>query len=410
MIHKILVFLIFVLSACTPEPLPIDEINRYKVEVQPQVKETVGVFPISIGSSLKFAGQQEDKLIFYGLTDRGPNVFFEENGKKFLIVTAPNFTPCILKIEVNLKTKTAEVVDALKLSFEGKNVGFISPIKNNTSPNQTLIVDTDGNPLVSDKLDIDPESLAIDKDGNFWVADEYGPSLNYVNFKTGNIEARFTPNEGLPEILKWRQVNKGFEAVAVAPNGLVYMALQDTLDINKETKDTANFIRIVEFNPITLASRMFAYPYERNIYKRMRISDMDVLNEDELILIEKGITKDSKFHDFVFKTNIKEAQDITNMKIAGKDLEYSDLANLDTLLLKKEKIIDMRDHGWKHKKMEGLAVVDSYSIAVINDNGFGLGPAESYLDENKQRKFKVPVADSLKDTDLWIVKFKNSLN
>lgn len=415
MIKKIFTILAFsALASCNWQTSQIDVIDRYKVDVSEKAKEIVGVYPMSIGSSLKFAGKEGDKLIFYGLTDRGPNNTFNENGKEFLVLTKPDFTPSILKIEVDTKLKTAEVVDALKLSFEGKEVGAINTVQGNNSSEQAfeIPIDTDRQIVSSDRLGIDSEGLAIDADGNFWMVDEYGPSLNYVDSKTGEIKVRFTQENGLPEILKWRQVNRGFEAVAVAPNGLVYIALEGTLDINKETKDSAQFIRLIEFNPKTITYRMFAYPYEQGLYKspsKVRIGDMDALSDDELVLIEQGPDKDGQKQNLVFKVSIKDAKDITNTKIVGKDLEYLDLDNLKDVLLKKERIFDARKQLWKHKKMEGLAVVDQNSIAIINDNDFGLGDVEFYVDENGQRKVRVPVVDNLKDTDLWIVKFKNKL-
>lgn len=106
---------------------------------------------------------------------------------------------------------------------------------------------------------LDTESLAIDKDGNFWIGDEYGPSLNFAS-SDGNIIKSYVPGNGLPEILKYRQMNRGFEALDVAPNGKVYALLESVLDINSETKGTAQFIRMLELDPTNGKVRMFAYP------------------------------------------------------------------------------------------------------------------------------------------------------
>lgn len=45
---------------------------------------------------------------------------------------------------------------------------------------------------------------------------------------------------------------------------------------------------------------------------------------------------------------------------------------LDINLIKTEQLIDLREQGWTAEKAEGICMTDENSIAVINDNDFGI--------------------------------------
>ena len=82
---------------------------------------------------------------------------------------------------------------------------------------------------------LDTEGIAVDKNGNFWLCDEYGPFIVKAD-KHGKIIEKYGPKEGLPEILKYRVPNRGFEGFTIDEKGYVYAAVQSPLDINGETK------------------------------------------------------------------------------------------------------------------------------------------------------------------------------
>lgn len=54
----------------------------------------------------------------------------------------------------------------------------------------------------------------------------------------------------------------------MTPNGKVYAMLQSTLNIDGETKSTAQFIRLVELNPVSGATRTLAYPLDVDTHKK----------------------------------------------------------------------------------------------------------------------------------------------
>lgn len=276
-------------------------------------------------------------------------------------------------------------------------------------------LDIYGNEIKNTNLGLDPEGIALTSDGNFWVSDEYFPSLNYVT-KNGSIIKHYTAGNGLPEIIKWRPTNRGFESIAATPNGKVYLILESVLDVDYKTKNIAKFLRIFEFSPDSLETRMFAYPYDGDVYKtsdegiKVKIGDIDALNNNEFLLIEQGSTKNGGFRNAVFKINLKDAIDITGKKLAnGKDLEYGVLDEVKQYFMPKTKVFEARDFAWKHKKMEGVAVIDDKTIAVINDNDFGIDSLKK-LTANNGPKFEfIPSQPQDRETEIWVVSFKDSL-
>ncbi len=83
------------------------------------------------------------------------------------------------------------------------------------------------------------------------------------------MRRNFAPAGGLPEVIQFRQPNRGCESLAVTPGGKLVMAIQSTLEMPDVGADhrpgipaKRPFIRLVEFNPANGATRMFAYPHD----------------------------------------------------------------------------------------------------------------------------------------------------
>ena len=75
----------------------------------------------------------------------------------------------------------------------------------------------------------------------------------------------------------------------------------------------------------------------------------------------------------------------------------------------KKKIIDVREFGWTHEKMEGVALIDDKTIAVINDNDFGLRGHKKFDNHGKGIKYEImSVLPEKRKTELWIMHFDKS--
>lgn len=379
-------------------------------------------FKTGFGSALAFKNINSDGTIeFYALTDRGPNADipkYLKNGKtipgKFF--PAPDFTPSIGILKVD--NKKAEIIDKIELKDStGKNITGLPLPLNKIGSTGEIALDLNMNSLGYDVNGLDPEGIAIDKDGNFWIADEYGPFIIKVD-KNGKILEKLEPGNGLPEIVKYRVPNRGFEGLTIDKNGNIYVAVQSTLNVEGKTKDTAIFTRILKINPDTKEVKTFAYPIDKN-YKSnsaAKIGDIYAIDENKIILIEQGKQK-GKMENLIYLVDFSKADDITNLgnlESKGNDLKIN--------LGKKKLLVNLREHGWDTEKAEGLTLLpDNKTIAIINDNDFGMTISEDissyhynenekqlYLD-NKATNQKLVLTKNTETSQLWLITLKEEI-
>ncbi|MFE8101943.1 esterase-like activity of phytase family protein [Brenneria goodwinii] len=400
--------------------------------------------PIGIGSGLHFAGKQGDDLLFTTLTDRGPNTDAPLVGNKEAKIFAnPDFTPLVMDIKVS--ATQAQAINPRPLHDEHGPVnglplpGDLIGTTNEVALNDALL------PLNTSKRGLDTEGITPDGKGGFWLCDEYGPFLIHIDAQ-GKILKKFGPTPaggeqsvatGLPNIIKWRQPNRGFEGLTRLPNGTLVMALQSTLDINEKSKNKARFTRLVMFNPETGASRMVGYPINFDSYKKAKdakIGDIVALDNQRILLVEQGEDKDQQIQNRIYLVDLSHATDLTPFDADGKSPEFDDRERLEKRgirLAQKQELVDLRKLGWRQEKVEGLAIVDGQTLAIINDNDFGLhavlksplkakDKADDYQvskDGKLTRDGKatdatleiVPLQKPASDNELWLIKLDRPL-
>ncbi len=199
---------------------------------------------------------------WWALSDRGPGggvISYETRVQRFTL-------------DVNLMTGAiSNFAVQQTFKFTGANGQAMNGLR--PSPAGTL-----GNAL-------DPEGFAVNpKNGKFLVADEYGPSVYEFN-RNGTLSRTFaTPANLVPKVSgtvnyvagrgdglnAGRQDNRGFEGIAVSPDGSrAYAILQDPLvnepvfDINANNGRRGRNLRIVEFDTATgQSTRQLAYQLE----------------------------------------------------------------------------------------------------------------------------------------------------
>lgn len=217
------------------------------------------------GSSLAFKDIKSNGTIeFYGLTDRGPNgdiPKYIKNGKKMSgkFFPTPDFAPSIGVITVNPAQGRADITASIPLKVRGKAItGKPLPAGLTGSTNE-IALNFQMKDLGTDANGLDTEGLAVDKDGNFWISDEYGPFIVKAN-RHGNILEKYGPGTGLPRILASRVPNRGSEGLTIDERGHVFALIQSPLDVDGKTAKTAKYTRIVEFDPAAKTTTMYAYP------------------------------------------------------------------------------------------------------------------------------------------------------
>ncbi|MFI8417612.1 esterase-like activity of phytase family protein [Serratia sp. NPDC078593] len=344
--------------------------------------------PIGIGSGLVFNGRQGQALQFTTITDRGPNADAPMMGKREAkIFATPQFTPLLVDIRIsdgqamagNLRPLHDEQGAISGLPLPGEFIGTT----NEVALNDTLQT------LPSDQRGLDTEGITPDGKGGYWLCDEYGPFLIHID-GNGKILAKYGPQPqngeqavagGLPNILKWRQPNRGFEGITHLPDGRILAAVQSTLDVEGKTKNTAQFTRLVSFDPVSGKILQYGYPIDVAKYnkaKDAKIGDIVAIDNQHILLIEQGKNKQQQMTNVIYLVDLSLASDLTRFDEAEKALEYDDMSELlkrGVTLAQKREVADLRKLGWQQEKVEGLALIDDRTLAVINDNDFGLHAA-----------------------------------
>jgi Esterase-like activity of phytase len=182
---------------------------------------------------------------YWTLTDRGPNLDGGVGTAPCAVGTKvyplPGFAPEILRIGV--KDDEIKVKERIALRFaSGPAVGFsVRP-----APKNEVSLDGTCGPLGTSPRGIDSEGLVVDpRDGSFWIADEYLPSVLHVA-ADGTVLTRIVPTgtEGtvagtgaaviaaFPETVGTNfRPNRGFEGIAISPDGqTLYTALQSPME------------------------------------------------------------------------------------------------------------------------------------------------------------------------------------
>lgn len=339
-------------------------------------------FLTGFGSAITLKAVNKDGSIdLYGITDRGPNgdgPDFEEAGKSYSskFFPAPHFQPQIGIIHI--KDGEAKVTGVIGLKDEqGKAITGLPIEPGLVGATNEIALDDQCKRLGYDNQGMDTEGIALDKKGNFWVCDEYGPFIAKYN-KQGKLLKKYAPGNGLPEIMKYRTPNRGFEGLTVAPNGLVYAEEQSPLNLEGKAGKTAQFTRIVELDTRTGKTRMFAYPIDVDAYKSpkdAKIGDIYAVTNTQFLMIEQGKDKNKNMRNLIYLVNIKDATDLTDVAIDGKEPEFT--ADKDKFsaikFAEKRLLVDLRANGWNIEKAEGITMLpDKKTIVVTNDNDFGM--------------------------------------
>lgn len=447
------------LPAAQPGDAALSRIDRHVVNVPPQAFVALDSvcagqqaalsqafphgFPLGIGSGLRLLKQDAKGLTLLTLTDRGPNgdvpAGLGKNGKTFAV---PTYAPQAAYLRVDAHGARLTAVQP----FRHPNGALISGL-----PLPAGMVGSTGEqavnaclePLAGDPGGLDPEGIDIDAEGKWWISDEYGPFLARIEPKTGRLIDLAAPGAGLPEIIQHRQPNRGFEGVAVA-DGKVYAIVQSTLDDipdparpddkqARSKRHDARFLRLVEYDPRSRTSRTFAYPHDvaerrpdngaDGAYAKSgdaKIGDLVALGKGRFALIEQGKGANKVMRNVLYTLDISRATPIDALTVDGKPLEFaSDRAQLRAAgvrLIEKTRLLDLHDYGWQAEKAEGLAVIGRDTLAVINDNDFGMTsnaddreafPKGQPVDAARYRI--TPNDPHERATQLWLLKFARPL-
>ncbi|MEU0945359.1 esterase-like activity of phytase family protein [Streptomyces canus] len=350
------------------------------------VEDDRGVDLGGIGSDIYPAGRKGE---FWTVTDRGPNGQIKVAGTKRRTFPVPGFDPAIVKIRV--VCGTVKVLDAIPITTSaGKPVtGLPDQQGRDEAPYDynaltALSYNPDG---------LDTEGIVRAADGSFWLVDEYGPSLVHVSAR-GKVLTRYVPKglnltgagypvvEALPSVLLHRKINRGFEGLAQLPGGDLVLAVQSPLSLpDTDAGEASRTTRLLRFSPKKKAvSAEYAYRFDPvNVVEpgeddtsELKISSVVSLGGDRL-LVEERTDKAARLQLVHLQRSSNILGSSWDDDATSPSLEQlDDPASSGVPVLAKRLVVDLGTVAGVPGKIEGVARVDHDTLALINDNDFGM--------------------------------------
>lgn len=318
------------------------------------------------------------KNIFYTITDRGPNAKkkdFTGDGRKDRPFILPKFAPMIVKLEFDRQSKTIKILKTTQIKKpDGTPItGLPNTDRNRFSTNfDETPVTTTGRKLKFDPWGIDPEAIAMDSEGYFWISEEYGPSILQVK-KDGTVVKRWIPKvdykasfkiragiKGLPKAFGKRKLNAGFEALTITGNKLIAI-LQKPL-----AKSKSKLVPILVFdlkNKKTISTLL----YKMDIQSK-KIGGATNLQNGNIAVLEHNGKKGEKSSQRIYEVTLDGAS-----PVGEKIYKMSDDLPSDFKPVTKKLLFDIAKLGLiLSEKPEGIAYLGGGQIALVNDNDFNL--------------------------------------
>lgn len=249
----------------------------------------------------------------------------------------------------------------------------------------------------------DPEGFVINpRNGHFIVSDEYGPSVKEFDrdgklVKTYTVPANLVPrtaagvdyNAAPPTLTSGREPNRGFEGLAVSPDGrYVYAVLQNgAVQDGWSSSSRGQYTRIVKFDtqdPEGKAVAQYAYKLESSGQGR-GISALVALGNDRFLVLERnnrgvGVGAQLSGADKnVFQVDLSSASDVSGIALPASGA----LPTGFNAVAKGAKVIDLDANtlaalgGQSPEKWEGLAVGPKladgrYLVLAGTDNDYSV--------------------------------------
>ncbi len=396
-----------------------------EIDLSQFIDDTTGIAGVNdrqvelggIGSDI-WRGPGDGPGIYWMISDRGPN---GEDPRTFPVY---QFTPTILQVRT---TGTAiEILQAIPIrGFGSVPVTGLPNLTNSaeviesgeivSAPNEAFFACAAGEPVSpSPNINgLDTEGLVRTKDGYFWVAEEYSPSLLKID-PNGVVVRRYFPTDladyvsdvagtnfnypwddsalSIPKIYgQKRKLNRGFEGLTLSPDSkTLYIALQSPL--NNPTTAAGNNARNTRILAFDIATEQvvgeYVYRFQpagefpappglaANRARDMKVSALSMLDQRRMLVLERT--------DFIAKVYLVDLQGATDiLHTQWDDVDTSptleELVSDGTLeaagitALPKTLVATFDSTQGYPQKIEGMIAIDGNTLVIANDNDFGVG-------------------------------------
>ncbi|WP_419756872.1 phytase [Anabaena sp. FACHB-595] len=385
-------------------PVAQARLTIYDFENLPKLGTTSAGQDIFLGgfSGLYFQGiAANGNLKFVTNTDRGPNGENIGANRPFAL---PNFQPEIVSFELNRATGEITITQRTGL-FRQDGTTPLTGLPNlqagarNTAYTDEIPVNLQNQILSNDPLGADLEGIVVDRNGDYWLVDEYRPAIYHFN-SNGSLIDRFIPRgtatapnpdqpagtfgtEVLPEVYAQRRNNRGFEAVALEGNKL-YAFIQSPIDNPDNSGDTVSRssrnLRILEFDIVSKqVTAEYLYLLE-GLPNTDKIGDAVSLGKGKFAVVERDDGETADANKLIFLIDLAGATNINNSANyslpTGRTIEQltpDELTAANITPVSKSLIANAAELGYTGVgKLEGLALVAPNTLALLNDNDFGV--------------------------------------
>ncbi|MGA7934700.1 MAG: esterase-like activity of phytase family protein, partial [Kovacikia sp.] len=352
---------------------------------------------------------------YYGLADRGPGggtISYQTRVEKISLVVDPN-TGAASGFQV---VQTIPFYIPAGTTLNGVTYTTDTPFN---GLNSKQLADGGNGSLLAESQD--PEGFVVGANGNFFVSDEYGPSI-YEFEPTGKFVRALTPPANvLPKLngapyyagdvssTTGRQDNRGYEGLAISPDGTkLFAVFQDPLQEegsggSNPGRNSRN-VRIVRYDVATGQSdAQYIYQLESltdindripgtaNDFsasaqgRNIGISSLVAINNTELLVLERdnrGVGVDPASNlpigsKRVYKIDLTGATNVSGISLAGTNTLPANVTPVSkSLFLDIAEALQSAGQPIP-EKIEGLALGPqlsdgSFALLVATDNDFSV--------------------------------------
>lgn len=350
----------------------------------------------------------------WALCDRGPNLKIETAVERFGLAEFESYEgadgakimprldlgPSIAELRID--QDRVELVRTIRIAdADGKPLSGL-PIPAGARAQCEPALDLDGNQIEPDPGGIDSEGIAALGHGGFWISDEYGPSLLKLDAE-GRVELRLLPEgielpnapypcrSNLPAIAVKRQLNRGFEAIALSQDGeTLFVAFQSPLaHPDRQAHEKGRHVRIWRID--TAAGSVTAqYLYKldppktflrdaaKEKVKRsdLKISEMTALGDDTLLVLERGSETTKIYRVAIEPEKALDGQHLDESTRPTVE-ELSAAEDFPLPVLEKTLVFNSDDVPEIAADLEGMTLLSPNQLLLVNDNDFGTEGADT---------------------------------
>jgi len=370
--------------------LPVGSVNDHGVKLG------------GVGSGL-WRDVSDDPGVFWMVTDRGANPQITVGTESRRTFPVPEFAPTILKVK--LQNGTIQILESIPIKTSRRLgvTGLPNFLPNENPESDEVAWDCQATTTLSPiQSGLDTEDVVRTKDGNFWVIEEYRPSILKIA-PDGVVLARFVPInpsqpmasagyaivQALPSIYGFkRKRNRGFEGLALSPDqNNLFVALQSpllnpTAAIGNSSRNTRILVFDIEtqqptaeyvyrFDVPTMATYGTTDPSEMKISAVVALDPFRLLVEERTDAVAR-----------LYRVDLRQATNIlgtvfdtpATTSVNPNVESESGFAASGVAALPKELMVDLSTIPGVPPKVEGVAVLDDgHTIAISNDNDLGVG-------------------------------------